>query len=262
MTTPYRESLAVGGTDARNMVLDYEKWAFERRLKLEGNFPPWMQKEPSEAMQFGTWVHLALLEPRKYMDCRIVLPHGTNYATKFGKEAKAWLERKKERNPDCFLIKEEQAWAINQIMKNYLPVAEEINRVPMQVEVEIFGSYMGFQTKGMLDIRTDESIIDIKTTRNIHRCEDDLFDNAYDIQLAHYRHLAPRGRQEVIFIENVPPFRIRKIALSMTQMAQANIRWNKVMTQAIQDGLMIKASDVESSQTQNRGDDEYIPGMF
>ena len=114
--TSYRDSLALGGTDIRNMVTDFDAWLFDRKLRLDGTVLPWLQKEPSPAAQFGTAVHMAVLEPERYDTLAVVMPYCENFALKEGRAYKADAQDKCT-TPDHFIMRHEHHWAIQQTTK-------------------------------------------------------------------------------------------------------------------------------------------------
>jgi hypothetical protein len=206
----YRQSLALGGTDIRGMVTDYEAWLFERKLKEAGGLPPWLQKDPSPAAAFGTAVHLALLEPDRYDTLAVVMPYCSNFTLKAGRDIKAEAEAQLA-TPDHFIMRHEHHWAISQIRKNFffaLVEAQLPMPMPSDVELERWAVRGGIECKGKLDWLTRGTVIDLKTVSDIHRIQSIKYENAYHAQLAHYAAFEDHDKTAIIWIESAAPYRV------------------------------------------------------
>jgi hypothetical protein len=206
----YRASLALGGTDIRGMVTDYEAWLFERKLKEAGGLPPWLQKDPSPAAAFGTAVHLALLEPEQYDKLAVVMDYCDNFTLKAGREIKEKAQALCV-TPDHFTMRHEHHWAISQIRKNFFFAVTEA-QLPMpqagDVELERWAVRGGIECKGKLDWLTRGTVIDLKTVSDIHRIQSIKYENAYHAQLAHYAAFEDHDKTAIIWIESVAPYRV------------------------------------------------------
>lgn len=206
----YRASLAIGGTDIRAMVKDYDKWIFERKLILNGGLPPWLQYDPSPAAQFGTAVHLALLEPEKYDKLAVIMDYCENFTLKAGREIKEKAQALCV-TPEHFTMRHEHHWAVQQIRRNFF-IALTDNGIPLpqpgDVELERWAVRHGVECKGKLDWRTQGIVYDLKTCSDIHRINSIKYENAYHAQLAHYAALDDLERTAIIWIESVAPYRV------------------------------------------------------
>jgi hypothetical protein len=206
----YRASLALGGTDIRGMVVDYEAWLFERKLKEAGDVPPWFDKEPSPAAAFGTAVHLALLEPDRYDTLAVVMPYCANFTLKAGRDIKAEAEAQLA-TPDHFIMRQEHAWAIKQIRKNFFFALVEASLpmpIPSDVELERWAVRGGIECKGRLDWLTRGIVIDLKTVSDIHRIQNIKYENAYHAQLAHYAAFDNHDKTAIVWVESAAPYRV------------------------------------------------------
>lgn len=239
----YRCHPAISGTDARLMVKDYEAWAFQRRLKLNNEIPAWLVDEPSEAMQFGTAVHMALLEPEEYAKRVVIMPYVESFAVKAGREIKLGALESAMAIEGGFVLRQEHAWAIEQIARNFEPVKAEFDG-PWFTEVQTFGAYEGHAVKGTIDAFNKWWLIDLKTTRDVTRLRETIASERYNIQLAHYLHLMPAASAAFIFIENAAPFRVSVIRLNEEEIDMATTAWRMAMDRAIDDGLAVKAEGV------------------
>jgi hypothetical protein len=216
MTQPdaYRASLALGGSDIRAMVADFERWHFERKLIEAGTLPEWMQRDPSPAAEFGTLVHRALLEPWHHAK-DVVMPYVKSFALKEGKAIKAEAEAQAEHQGGI-VIRHEHGWALEHIKANFQTMAAEMalgNVTTATTEVEVWGVYHGINTKGKLDwLHHDElmtTLIDLKTISDWSKRNDVLYASNYHCQLAHYGSMAPAATAHgIVWIESVAPYRV------------------------------------------------------
>jgi len=208
----YRKSFAISGTDASRASKDFEAWAFERKLKLDGDIPPWLQDEPTSAMNFGTAVHMAILEPQVYAEKAIVMPYVESFALKAGKTIKEEHEAK-AREIGGILLKCEEGWAIEKIRKSWASYCQSVFPLgsTVTVEQELYGVHQGVQLKGRLDALCNGTLIDLKTTRDIHKAEQLVVWERYNVQLAHYAHLAGVFQLKIVFVENIMPYRIKVV---------------------------------------------------
>jgi PDDEXK-like domain of unknown function (DUF3799) len=209
--TAYHQSRAISGTDMRLASKDFEAWAFERRLKLDGEMLPWLQAdEPSKAMNFGTAVHMAILEPDRYEALKVVMPYVENFALKAGKAIREEHEAKAQEK-DGILLRCEEAWAIEKILVNWRQVVDSVFPLgsTFQVEHRVFRDLEGVPCRGTLDGLCQGTVIDLKTTRDIHKAQDTIHWERYSVQVAHYAHLVGCFSLKIVFIENTMPYRVR-----------------------------------------------------
>lgn len=219
----YRSSLALGGSDIRAMITDYDAWKFERDLILSGGLPPWMQKDPSAAAEFGTAVHLALLEPHKYNIHAKVMPYVENFTLKEGRAVKEQA-RLQCILPGDFIIRHEHDWAIQQMRNNYRAALKEagiFEPMSTEVELEFADIHYDVEVKGRVDAIVQELVIDLKTISDIHRRSSVKIEAAYHCQLAHYAELARLSRTAIVWIESVAPYRVIVERISSDEHQQA-----------------------------------------
>jgi len=207
----YRQDLALGGSDIRAMVKDFEAWLFYRKLRESGETPAWLEDSTSPAAAFGTLVHMAILEPWQYDAQAIVMPYTESFATKEGRAVKAAaLSRAKE--VDGFPVRQEHHYAISLMRQSFerariafgAPVID-----PSNVEIEIFGNCSETQTpiKGKLDWKYGDTLLDLKTVSDWSKLEDVVISQGYHCQLAHYDALSPSDNLVIVWVESVPPYR-------------------------------------------------------
>lgn len=218
----YRAKRAISGTDTSRAVKDFEAWAFERRMKNEGTTPPWLGDD-SAAMAFGTLVHCALLEPQKFEAKAVIMPYVENFALKAGRDIKAEALALAELK-NGFIVKQQDAWAIGIMRRNFAAAVAEF---PGQWRTEV--TLYKDDLKGMVDAITPDFCIDLKTTRDIARTDATIHFERYGIQLYHYAHLAERERTAFIFVENIPPFRVKVEHVSDEQFQANGEAWRMVV---------------------------------
>ena len=232
----YRKSLALGGSDIRNMVADFERWWFERQLVEAGTLPEWMQRDPSPAAEFGTLVHRALLEPWKHVD-DVIMPYVKSFALKEGKQTKAEAETLAEYR-GSIVIRHEHNWALDHIKSNFEQMMTANGMTPPcsdTVEVEVFGNVDGISLKGKLDwLHTDAlscTLIDLKTISDWSKRVDVLFSANYHCQLAHYADLCIQKPNDhaIVWIESVPPYRVELEQISRSVIDLGLVARNKAI---------------------------------
>jgi len=207
----YRANTALGGSDLRAMVLDWEKWLFERDLTLSGSLPEWMQRSPTPAMEFGTLVHRALLEPW-FHECDVVMPYVKSFALKEGKQIKAEAEAQ-AKEQGSIVIRHEHGWALEHIKRNFKDMCLEnalFEVTPECTEVECYGKVLDIPIKGKLDWLHGTTLIDLKTISDWKKRQEVLFSSCYHVQLAHYESLLPKRPESlaIVWVESVAPYRV------------------------------------------------------
>jgi hypothetical protein len=234
----YRATPAFSGTDARRAVSDYDEWHFEQKCKAD-LFYPFLVKEPTEAMEFGTAVHFALLEPEVFAQNVIVMPHVESFATKEGKAIKAAAEEEAKTKFHPIILKAKQMWSIEHLQNNFEKVRQQFQG-EWKAEHSFFSSFEDVAIKGRIDLLTPDTLVDLKTTRDITSIEQTIASEHYHIQIAHYLRLAPRRNTSFIFLENKPPFRVVVHHIDDDTIRRAHIAWEMVVRRVKSDGLFLK----------------------
>ena len=165
------------------------------------------RQEPSKAMQLGTAIHTAVLEPDLYIDVVAVTPDGIDGRTK---EGKAWKDANKDRiclnnteNRDvqgvARSIRSHPFWSIYQ--------------APHRIEASVFGldADTDIAIKARPDLWVDDhTIVDIKTTDDAtpEAFTRTVLNFGYHIQAAHY--LAMTGAAQFVFVavERTAPYAV------------------------------------------------------
>lgn len=231
------------------MVKDFDAWAFERKMKLDGTLPVWLKDEPSEAMQFGTAVHMALLEPKEFERRAVIMPYVESFALKAGKDIKTKAVDHAEAIGG-FVLRQEHAWAISQIRNNWQEMTQQNASVfsgDWQTEKQIITNDL----KGTIDLLTPDWLIDLKTAREIHKARDVMVWERYHVQLAHYQRLEHRERCGFVFIENQAPFRCEFIEVSKELMELGEGARAIAMRKAEEKGLLWGLKEGVFASTRN-----------
>lgn len=152
-------------------------------------------KMPTSAMELGSAIHCALLEPVTFMSQYVVEPEFTGL-TKQGKESKNSAEAKEKREAwisslgDTQIISQENLDLINRIKSNCyrIPSVKEALET-FEAEKTLTWEY-GLPMKARLDLVNlkENILIDIKTATNADPIDftKQSINLGYDVQLLHY----------------------------------------------------------------------------
>jgi uncharacterized pyridoxamine 5'-phosphate oxidase family protein len=151
-----------------------------------------LPREDNKNFMEGRYFHQLILEHEKVKDTLFV-----DVSTRTTKEYKAFCETndiafcmlKKEMNEIEELVK---------IMKGNISFFEEIYNPSNKFEVPSIGIIQGMMWKGKADIVTENSIIDLKTTADIHKFKYSAKSYNYDSQCYIYQELF--GKPLVFFV--------------------------------------------------------------
>lgn len=164
------------------------------------------------AMQLGTHIHCAVLEPQKWAADYHRLSDGIDLRTKAGKAEKEDAELSGQicLKPDEYDMIERvavQSMTYPQIAEYFHP--ETITEMSLTFELP---QYPGHEMKAQIDLYDPKSktLLDLKTTADIMRAERQFMDLHYGLQLRFYQHALEANGFEVnhvsvLFIEANPP---------------------------------------------------------
>jgi hypothetical protein len=140
-------------------------------------------REDNKAFMDGRYFHQLILEPEKAK----VVPF-VDVSTRTTKEYKNFCE---ENNlPFCMLKKEqEEIQKLVNIINGNIAFYDEIYKDGNQYETPAIGVIQGMSWKGKADIVTDNSVIDLKTTSDIHKFKWSAKAYNYDSQCYIYQEL-------------------------------------------------------------------------
>lgn len=139
----------------------------------------------SDAMAFGTALHMAVLQPKLYAECYVAKPNGMNFATK---EGKAW----RDAHADRAILPYQQAVTID-AMRLSLSAKTSVHRAfteakATEVSVLWNDELTGESCKGRLDCLSGRYIYDVKVSRYAgSSLAYRAFVEGWMHQLAHYR---------------------------------------------------------------------------
>mgnify|MGYP000932306692 CR=1 FL=1 len=174
-------------------------------------------KEPTYSMQFGTALHMALLEPCKFQERYIAIPENMDLRTKEGKQFKEACEFGM-----LTILKNEDYKAIQSIQekcRNHSTIPALLENVEAEISLFWEDEETKIPCKGRCDgwVETEELklIIDIKTTTNarVGAFEKSIFKYGYHRQGALYLDGAKALGKDfrhylIIAIENEPPYNL------------------------------------------------------
>lgn len=140
-------------------------------------------REDNKAFMDGRYFHQLILEPEKAKLTKFV-----DVSTRTTKEYKAFCE---ENNlPFCMLKKEmTEIENLVKIINGNIAFYDEIYKQGNQYEVPSIKLIQGMMWKGKADIVTDNSVIDLKTTGDIHKFKYSAKAYNYDSQCYIYQEL-------------------------------------------------------------------------
>lgn len=149
--------------------------------------------EPTEAMSFGTLVHLMVLEPDKFDEQYIVMPEGM---IRRGKEYDALLAEAGDRE----LIKAkdyETALAMKEAVYAHPMASKILRNITAQIEHEVLWEEDGVACKGKLDVWLEDLNIVVDYKSCVDASPDEfkwvVKDSGYTLQLAHYQAAKKKG---------------------------------------------------------------------
>lgn len=141
------------------------------------------EREDSKAFMDGRYFHQLILEPEKAKNMPFV-----DVSTRNTKEYKSYCET--NNLPFCMLKKEQdEIQGLVSIIKGNIAFYDEIYKDGNQYEVPAIGTIQGMMWKGKADIVTDEMVIDLKTTSDIHKFKYSAKAYNYDSQCYIYQEL-------------------------------------------------------------------------
>jgi len=168
----YRDILALNWSSLKHMASSAKLY----RWRIDHPRPD------TPALDLGTAVHCAVLEPDTFDDRYIVRPKGIDLRKKAGKEWKASID------PDKPLLSYDQGWAVEHIRRAVAehPIAAEILEGTRREET-VTWTIDGVACKGRVDAIAPDRLVDLKTTsKGLARFERDTASMLYHCQLAWY----------------------------------------------------------------------------
>ena len=140
-------------------------------------------REDSKAFMDGRYFHQLILEPERAKEMLSV-----DVSTRTTKEYKAFCE---DNNiPFCMLKKEQdEIQGLVNIINGNIAFYDEIYKAGNLYETPAVGMIQGVMWKGKADIVTDDSVIDLKTTSDIHKFKWSAKAYNYDSQCYIYQEL-------------------------------------------------------------------------
>lgn len=172
-------------------------------------------QEPTESMEFGTLVHLAVLEPKRLAGSYVVRPDGMKFSTK---EGKAWKDA--QTLPIIDADKDKALRDIASAIQTH-PTAAAI-LAGGQNEVSVFKQHdeTGLLLKGRIDCLTEDAhgcktLVDVKTCQDASPGEfaRTIAKFRYDAQAAFYMDLVDGEFFVFVAVEKEPPYGIGVYAL-------------------------------------------------
>lgn len=149
-------------------------------------------REDNKAFMDGRYFHQLILEPEKAKEMPFV-----KASTRNTEIYKSFCES--NNLPFCMLQKEqEEIQNLVSIIKGNIAFYDELYRAGNQFEVPQIGLIQGMMWKGKADILTEDSVIDLKTTSDIHKFKYNAKNYNYDSQCYIYQQLF--GRPLIFYV--------------------------------------------------------------
>jgi hypothetical protein len=212
----YHDNPAIGSGNIRD---------FLKSPKLfRGNMDGLWKRTSSKALELGSLAHLYFLEGEKFQSQVEMVPDGLDRRTK---EGKAWAEAKAGKT----LIKQEDWQTIEQMAASCPPSVYNL-LANGKSEVTVRARMEGLDCQCRFDNWNGytNTIIDLKTTKDIDTIGQSVWNYGYHIQQEWYQRLAlcETGKQHTftfIFVETEPPYRWRIVTLAddLTRIAEAKV---------------------------------------
>jgi hypothetical protein len=178
--------------------------------------PNWVEPAPTPALEFGTAVHMAVLEPERFQIEYVEAPN-VSRTTKAGKEAWAAAAEGGKK-----LLKSEDWWSVQYMLRSIMehPMARKILMARGHSEQSIFGvcPHTGLELKCRVDYLTESGwLIDLKSTQDasLSGFQRSVANFRYHVQAAHYLNVyrlatgeTPRGFA-FITVEKTAPYAVQ-----------------------------------------------------
>jgi hypothetical protein len=180
-------------------------------------------REETDALKFGTLVHLAVLEPERFTETfaaiYAVKPDGMSFASKAGKE---WRDEQDAASKIIITAAQERDMAgmCASILAN--PRACELLRGETEKVITWIDPLTGIACKGRPDsVTVDDDLVDLKSARDIEpgKFARVCLSLGYHVSMAHYRRgLTANGRPPrkvyLVAVEKTAPYDVAVYRLS------------------------------------------------
>ena len=187
------------------------------------------RKPPTPAMQFGTMVHRAILEPEKY---------SRTVAVYEGRRAgNAWKDFQ-EQNADKDIVTAKEAMDIRLLAHRVQehPYANEMVKQCQKFEVFFEIQQCGLPHTGYIDGVGSWFILDLKTTQSVGHTnlQRTIYDYKYYMQAAIYQRAAALMGYDhesyfIIAVESTAPHHIQVVELEPQYIARGHIEWENLI---------------------------------
>ena len=183
-----------GGPVSKSLLWDFNKSPYKW---LHGR-----EKEVSKAMELGTIIHMAALEPEKPLESLVAVSPYTDYRTK---EAREW--RDSQRDAGKIIATAEDINLASTCGNVFREDYGQMFKAETKTEVAVFGNIGSTGVKGMIDVVPEglDCLIDLKTTasiENLNTLQRNIVNRGYHWQAALYLDLwnAASGEKRTRFI--------------------------------------------------------------
>lgn len=219
----YRAAPGVAQSDLKEMA----KSPAHYRARVDGAKP-----EATAAMEFGTLVHIAVLEPERLAGSFVVRPDGMKFTTK---EGKAW----KEAQTLPIIDKEQEAGLM--AIRDSIAAHKSARAIlaGAKTEVSVFAKHAatGILRKGRIDALTLDrdgltTIGDVKTTddASLEGFSRSIAKWGYHRQAAYYMDLVGASFFCFIAVEKAAPYAVNVFSLDAESIALGRATYERELT--------------------------------
>lgn len=187
------------------------------------------KRAPSPAMEFGTLVHRAVLEPERYPD---------SIAIWEGRRAGGRYDRFKQENASRDVITAQRALEVSECAARLQehPLAGGLLSDLDKAEVEFNIDQLGIPHRGFIDGILPWAIIDLKVTKAVdhYSLQKTIWDYKYYMQAAIYDRAATIMGYEpeayfIVAVESVPPYHVSVVELEPHYIARGHLEWEGLL---------------------------------
>jgi hypothetical protein len=210
------------------------------------------RRPPSAAMEFGTLVHRAALEPDIYED---------SVAVWEGRRAGGRYDRFCQENPECTVITAQRYQEVREcqsaLMSHGLAggLLSDLDAAEMKFEI----NQVGIPHTGYIDGILPWAVIDLKVTKSVEHwaLQRTIYDYKYYMQAAIYQRAAELMGYEpesyfIVAVEPVAPYHVAVVELEPHYIARGHLEW---------EGLLDRFKEWDGEPAHQHGKDDSVPLM-
>jgi len=186
-------------------------------------------RNETPAMRFGTMVHRAVLEPKKYAESTVIYD-----GTRRGNQ---W-QRFQQANPDKDILTAREALDIGLVQARLMdhPLAWGLISDATETELAFEIQQCGIPHRGIIDGINSWCMFDLKVTQRVdhHSLQRTIYDMKYYMQAAIYERAAVLNGWEpesyfIIAVESSAPHHVNVVELEPHYIARGHLEWEHLL---------------------------------